>query len=143
MIYQSLDKSHSQLMAQLFSTDLPDGWKQNLIDDAFDSGRFIAFGAFDGQELVGVITLDVSFETADLEDIVVKNQFRKQGVASELLKMAESQLKESGVCKIFLEVRASNQTAINFYSKKGFEQISTRKSYYSDGENALVMLKEI
>lgn len=143
MIYQSLDKSHSQLIAQLFSTDLPDGWKQNLLEDAFDSGRFIAFGALNGQELVGVITLDVSFETADLEDIVVKKQFRKKGVATELLKMAEKQLKESGVCKIFLEVRASNQTAINFYSKNRFEQISTRKSYYSDGENALVMLKEI
>lgn len=38
-----------------------------------------------------------------------------------------------------LEVRASNDTAIKFYNNCKFEKISTRKKYYSDGEDALVM----
>lgn len=44
--------------------------------------------------------------------------------------------------KCFLEVRVSNFTAIAFYKKCGFAQISTRKAYYEDNkEDAVVMLK--
>lgn len=143
MIYQRLDKSHAPLIAKLFSTDLPDGWSQNLIEDAFIAGRFYALGAFSENELVGVITFDKSFETADLEDIVVKKQFRNKGVATNLLERAETDLKNQKTEKVFLEVRESNFTAISFYSKNGFKKISVRKNYYADGENALVMLKEL
>ena len=44
---------------------------------------------------------------------------------------------------IFLEVRESNQIAINFYLKAGFEKISVRKRFYSNPtENALIMKKK-
>jgi ribosomal-protein-alanine N-acetyltransferase len=39
-----------------------------------------------------------------------------------------------------LEVRVSNQVAINLYTKIGFENAGIRKGYYSDnGEDAMVM----
>ena len=44
---------------------------------------------------------------------------------------------------IFLEVRESNQVAINFYKKNNFKQISIRKGYYSDPtEDAIIMKME-
>lgn len=143
MIFRTLNKENAGLIAELFSTDLPDGWKQNLIEDAFDTGRFYALGVFNEQEMVGVITFDISFETADLEDIVVKKQLRNKGVATELLERAIMRLKACRVEKVFLEVRKSNQTAISFYLKNGFNKISERKNYYSDGEDALIMVKEL
>ena len=45
---------------------------------------------------------------------------------------------------IFLEVRESNQVAINFYKKNKFNQISIRKNYYSEpNENAIIMKLEV
>ena len=45
---------------------------------------------------------------------------------------------------IFLEVRESNQVAINFYKKNKFKEISVRKNYYSEPtENAIIMKLEV
>ena len=44
--------------------------------------------------------------------------------------------------KLFLEVRESNEVAINLYIKFGFKKISKRTKYYDDGETAVIMLKE-
>ena len=40
--------------------------------------------------------------------------------------------------KVLLEVRESNISAINLYSKCGFKEINRRKNYY-DGEDAIIM----
>ena len=49
----------------------------------------------------------------------------------------------AGIKQITLEVKETNIKGINFYTKNEFKQISVRKHYYKDGENALVMMKEI
>ena len=41
----------------------------------------------------------------------------------------------------YLEVNVSNDAAIGLYLKFGFNILSTRKSYYANGEDALVMVK--
>jgi ribosomal-protein-alanine N-acetyltransferase len=48
----------------------------------------------------------------------------------------ESANKQSGV--IFLEVRQSNNAAINLYKSFGFKEIGVRKKYYKN-EDALVL----
>ena len=137
-----LTKQDVDLITELYRTDFADGWSKEQLLSAFNTDRFLAIGAFDGQ-LIGVITLSVSFEDADLEGIVVKSEFRKGGVASKLFSLAQKALKERGVNRLLLEVREGNIPAISFYNKQGFNKISIRKNYYSDGENALVMVKEI
>ena len=44
---------------------------------------------------------------------------------------------------VSLEVRKSNLPAIKLYSDFGFEMMGEREQYYPDGEDALVMTKEI
>lgn len=44
--------------------------------------------------------------------------------------------------RAYLDVKASNDTAISLYLNFGFNILSTRKAYYSDGEDALVMVKD-
>ena len=60
----------------------------------------------------------------------------------KIYQQALEDIKEKGVGKVFLEVRKSNSVAIKLYGDLGFNLVSERKKYYSDGENALVMLKE-
>ena len=52
-------------------------------------------------------------------------------------------VKELSLNAVFLEVRESNACAIGLYKKFAFNEIAVRKKYYPDGENAVVMKKEI
>ena len=51
-----------------------------------------------------------------------------------------SDAKSMAVETISLEVRISNHAAIALYEKCGFSRAIVRKNYYSDGEDALLMV---
>ena len=50
---------------------------------------------------------------------------------------------KSGVKKVFLEVRVSNAAAMSLYLKNGFKGVYARTRYYPDGEDCLVMVREL
>jgi len=75
---------------------------------------------------------------AHLINMAVDSRFQKRGVGSTLL---QNFLKDiSPKTSVFLEVKQSNFPAINLYKKHDFIEVGLRKKYYSDGENAIVML---
>ena len=83
-----------------------------------------------------LIVLD-SIDVYEILAIATIEEYRNKGIAQELL--AKIRIKN-----IFLEVRESNQTAINFYKKNKFKEISIRKNYYSKpNENAIIMKLEV
>ena len=43
---------------------------------------------------------------------------------------------------ISLEVRETNLGARRFYERQGFKSVAIRKNYYSNGDNAILMVKE-
>ncbi|EAA23649.1 Ribosomal-protein-alanine acetyltransferase [Fusobacterium vincentii ATCC 49256] len=92
-----------------------------LIDDKV-CGYLIILDSIDVYEILAIATVE---------------EYRNKGIAQELL--AKIRIKN-----IFLEVRESNQTAINFYKKNKFKEISIRKNYYSKPtENAIIMKLEV
>ncbi len=139
----SLYEKDAQKIVELYKDNFSDGWNLDMIISAYKNQRFISLGAFDNDELIGVITCDFNEFDADIEGVVVKKEYRKLGVGSMLVSELENRLKEQNKEKIFLEVRAGNTVAQKLYKKMGFNVISQRKGYYSDGEDALVMAKEI
>lgn len=89
-------------------------------------------------------TIVTSFETADLYNIAVKEEYRRKGIARKLLSECLRQCQGMGVNGIFLEVRESNIPALNFYDKMGFIKIGKRKGYYSNpSEDAVIMKKTL
>jgi ribosomal-protein-alanine N-acetyltransferase len=48
-----------------------------------------------------------------------------------------------GLRRVTLEVRASNATAIRFYTHFGFSVLELLRGYYSDGENGYQMATEL
>jgi ribosomal-protein-alanine N-acetyltransferase len=65
--------------------------------------------------------------------------FRRRGVARRLLRHALGRAIRSGVERAFLEVRSYNEAAIALYRSLGFVSVGTRRGYYADGEDALIM----
>jgi len=72
--------------------------------------------------------------------IGVRPEFRRQGIARALMIACEEALK---VPLVRLSVRRSNLAAQRLYSELGFRYSDVWKDYYSDGEDALIMQKDI
>lgn len=120
-----------------------DGWNYNQLKSAFDSGRFFVIGMIYNDILIGFVSFSIAIDQADIETVFVKGDYRRQGIAKALIESAQNQMQEKGVKKVFLEVREGNLPARSLYSSLGFSDISVRKKYYPDGENAVIMAKEL
>lgn len=70
--------------------------------------------------------------------VAVLPQYRRCGIASALILECEKGL---SVTRIRLNVRRSNEGAINLYKQLGYRYVSTMPAYYQDGEDALVYEK--
>jgi ribosomal-protein-alanine acetyltransferase len=142
MIIQKLSALDIESILQLES-GFNDGWSYNQLKSAFDGGRFSVLGIKDGESLIAFVSYSVAIDQADIETVFVSADYRRKGLAKSLIECAQTQLKDLGVNKIFLEVRENNLPARSLYSSLGYVDISVRKSYYQDGENAVVMAKEL
>ena len=120
-----------------------DGWNKSMLESAFSTGRFVAIGIEEDEKLIGLISCSYNDYDADIEGITVDNEYRRNGFAKALLGLLEVKLQEKNIEKIFLEVRQGNTPAKNLYSGCGYKEISIRKKYYSDGEDAVIMAKEL
>ncbi len=74
-------------------------------------------------------------------NLAVAGVCRNRGIGRMLLKRAEHQFLLEGALGVQLEVRESNTVARTFYRKEGYEEVFVFPWYYSDNENAIVMMK--
>ncbi len=93
-------------------------------------------------DIIGFINIDIIYEKAEIEYIYVKKEYRRQNIATQLLKEIEQKLENEKVESITLEVNVNNLSAIRFYEKNNFKKIHIRKQYYGNID-AFLMLKEL
>lgn len=112
-------------------------------DDA-DSRETTTIG--DDGRVVGYVVADLTpnhgKSLGHVKDIAVAEQRRGEGIGRKLLQRSLSALAAQNVASVKLEVRASNETAKRLYRGFGFEHHRTLPRYYSNGEDALVMVRE-
>lgn len=90
------------------------------------------------EKVAGYVILYDSVDVWEIMKIAVSKEYRRKGIGEKLIKYIFSLIQ----MPIMLEVRENNKGAIEFYRKNGFEQIATRKNYYTDtGEAAYIMVK--
>lgn len=75
-----------------------------------------------------------------ISTIAVDSRYRRRGIGLALLHACESKL---GVPQSRLTVRISNQSAIMMYEKDGYQTREIWKAYYNDGEDGIVMEKNL
>ncbi len=80
---------------------------------------------------------------AQIINFYVEKEYRHMGFGSMMLEFAIELCQMSHVKNITLEVRVSNDEAKRLYEKYGFKPSHFRKQYYENGEDALVMNKEL
>ncbi len=94
----------------------------------------------DGQ-LAGYAIVWHYFDELHIANFAIHPDFRRKGLGKQLMRYI---LEQFGTAHFaFLEVRKSNVAAINLYRSFGFKAIQIRKKYYRDGEDAVVMFKDL
>lgn len=91
-----------------------------------------------GSTLIGFLHFQLISDEIDVISLVIDNDYRNKGYATELLNYLE---KLYFGRRITLEVSDVNIAAINLYTKCGFKEIGRRKGYYS-GIDAIIMEKK-
>lgn len=89
-----------------------------------------------------VVYWDVLDEVQVL-NVAVSPAHRRQGLARRLLEEVEARARARRARLLALEVRSSNQPARALYRAFGYAEAGVRRRYYADGEDAVVMLKEL
>lgn len=98
----------------------------------------------DNDVIIGYCDYWFSGEGIEIASIGVDPKYQGMGYASYMMDYIEDEAVRNFAHFITLEVRVSNESAINLYKSKGFKTVTVKKKYYSDNhEDAYYMVKEI
>lgn len=112
--------------------------------------RFLGEPGFlvaDTGEVVGYVVADATPNhgrpLGHLKDIAVDPAHRGRGVGALLLERTIESMRRRQAGSVKLEVRESNEPALSLYQRFGFVHRNTSPGYYADGEDALVLVREL
>lgn len=95
---------------------------------------------------IGFLILRIAADEAEVITIAVHPRQRGRGIGKKLMEAGLFRLYSERCKSLFLEVDASNATAVLLYKSLGFKEVGQRKGYYRDGNGdgtALVMRVDV
>lgn len=114
-------------------------WSDRTVLAEVQGGHRIVLVA-DGEEGPdGWVCVQLAHDVADLTRIAVHPRRRRTGLARLLLSVVDDLARERGAVRMLLEVADDNLAAARLYETHGFTSIASRRSYYADGSDAIVM----
>jgi len=130
---------------QAIESENPSPWTlEQLAGERDQDGgwQFVAEVVGASRRVCGFVCGRSSAGEAELLKIAVALQYRRQGIAAQLMAHTLGYLEEQGVERCFLELRAANFPALALYERFGFRRVGLRKKYYaSPPEDAIIMEK--
>lgn len=113
-------------------------WTPSTIASCFGAA-YLQWGVFFGGALLGFVIVKNSHDYWEIMQIVIDSNYQNQGLATRLLQYIILEARRCSTRKIQLEVRHSNDIAIQLYKNCGFVEVGVRKNYYAGREDALLM----
>jgi len=122
-------------------------WTRNLFLSEFRNApvslMLAARSSLEPQAVIGYIVCWIVADELHILNLATDPAWRRKGIARHLVLTALKYGCERNVRRAFLEVRASNEAALNFYEGLGFVRSIVRKGYYDQPvEDAVVMALE-
>ncbi|MCX7657657.1 MAG: ribosomal protein S18-alanine N-acetyltransferase [Oscillospiraceae bacterium] len=134
-----MDKENAEFVAQIEAECFSQPWSREAFLKELENPDAISLAAV-SDTVCGFINAHKILDEVYINNIAVKNGYRRLGIGSALLDKLE---KYAGkVSLITLEVRKSNFPAISLYEKHGYQKVGERKNFYSfPTEDAVLMTK--
>ena len=111
------------------NSDYP--WSQDQFTTSIENSNNLCYCLSLNGKTIGYLIALLTLDTADILNIGIDPDFKRQGYGATLLNHLIEELRKRKIGEILLEVRAGNKSAIQFYKKQGFKEISVRKNYYT------------
>jgi tRNA threonylcarbamoyl adenosine modification protein YeaZ/ribosomal-protein-alanine acetyltransferase len=128
-------------MANIHAASFAKGWSVTDLTDLLSNPGAFALVV----ELAGTIYGFVQFQwvagEAEINTLCVAPNYRRQHFGRDLMNGLCSQLSMLKTTRVFLEVAGHNTAALTFYDGYGFQRHGLRRAYYSDGSDAVTMVK--
>ena len=135
-----LQPRHIAQVADIERRVFSDPWSEGLLRAELENPLARWFVLESGGRVCGYVsTLDICGEV-HVTNVAVPPEYRRRGIARELLRCAVDFARSTGAFSMTLEVRRSNAPAIALYRGFGFEPVGLRPRYYENPrEDALLM----
>jgi ribosomal-protein-alanine N-acetyltransferase len=138
-----MDRELAEQVAQIERNCFSHPWTEEMLLSELDnllSSWICALG--ENGVVLGYAGISVVAGEGYINNVAVRQEYRKQGVASALLDVFIRFAQAQKLDFITLEVRVSNEAAKRLYLKHGFAQVGRRKDYYDDPkEDAILMTR--
>ena len=140
---EQMSDAHVSQIAQLEKICFSDPWSETSVASELHNPLSLWLVALDGDTVAGYVGSQSVLDGADMMNIAVHPDYRRQGIARALINGLVAALADKNVRCLVLEVRASNVPAIALYEQLGFQQVGRRPNYYRNPkEDALILRKE-
>ena len=106
-------------------------WSQGQFTSSIENNDNLCYCLSLNDKTIGYLIAMLAPDSADILNIGIDPDFKRQGHGRALLKHLIEELRKRHIGEILLEVRIGNKSAIQFYKKQGFKEISVRKNYYT------------
>ena len=144
MQYLGMSADHARQVAKIESLCFSAPWSENAIRSELTNPLSAWFVAVDADKVVGYIGSQTVLGESDMMNLAVLPEYRRQGVGRALVDVLIHHLTDKAVKCLTLEVRASNDAAIELYNCMGFVEVGRRPNYYSKPkEDALILRKDL
>ena len=114
-------------------------WSEEIYRRELENPQSVGFVCKDGDAVIGMIHCNFVLDELTLNTLCVDADYRRQGIAKRLWNAVTEMMQ--GVCTVcYLEVRESNLPARKLYESLGFTQNGYRPRYYSQPDEAAVLM---
>ena len=143
MMIQKMKLDHVPQVAELEKICFSAPWSEKSVASELENPLSLWLVAVEGDAVAGYIGSQTVCGETDMMNVAVRPEYRRRGVAEQLICALVAELKTAQSRALLLEVRASNTPAICLYEKLGFLQVGRRPNYYRNPkEDALILRKE-
>jgi len=138
MTLDDIDEVHA-LECSVF----PHPWSRANFTDSLAAGYDAWLLRDPAGELAGYFLLMYALDEAHLLDVAISGERQGTGLGRHLIETLCERARAMGAESVLLEVRPSNERALDVYKRFGFAEIGRRKGYYpaheGKREDAIVM----
>ena len=143
IIIKTMEKSDLDLIKDVINTDFDEFWSyDNILNEIKNENSEFLVCIYDN-EIIGFGGIRITLDIAELMFIVIRKDFRNQGIAKLLLNTFIQIAKENSLSCIQLEVNENNEYAIKLYRDFDFKEVGLRKKYYMNKYDAILFTLEL
>ncbi len=135
---------HLDELARLEKICFSRPWSRAMLAEELDNqcAAFLVAVEPVTDKVVGYAGLLVMADEGYITNVAVFPEYRRRGVAEQLITVFDKFARGNRLAFLTLEVRPSNTAAIALYQSFGFEEVGRRRNYYDlPKEDALIMTK--